>query len=214
MKCDRKSMLLYAVTDRTWLRDNPLAMDVEEVIKGGVTFLQLREKHMEDKEFLEEAKEIKSLCNKYNVPFVINDNVYVAISCDADGVHVGQEDMEALNVRKKIGEDKILGISVENVEQAILAEKCGADYLGVGAMFSTSTKLDAYDVSKEELKKICEAVNIPVVAIGGINEDNIMELKGTRVDGVAVISALFAQKNIKEATENLRILSEKMIENY
>jgi thiamine-phosphate pyrophosphorylase len=207
-------MLLYAVTDRTWLRDNTLAMDVEEVLKGGVTFLQLREKHMEDKEFLEEAKEIKRLCNKYNVPFVINDNVYVAINCDADGVHVGQEDMEALDVRKKIGKDKILGISVENVEQAILAEKCGADYLGVGAMFSTSTKLDAYDVSKEELKKICEAVNIPVVAIGGINENNIMELKGTGVDGVAVISALFAQKNIKEATENLRVLSEKMIENY
>ena len=214
MKCDKKSMLLYAVTDRTWLKNNTLAMDVEEVLKGGVTFLQLREKHMEDKEFLEEAKKIKELCNKYKVPFVINDNIYVAINCDADGVHVGQEDMEALDVRKKIGEDKILGISVENVEQAILAEKCGADYLGVGAMFSTSTKLDAYDVSKEELKKICEAVNIPVVAIGGINEDNIMELKGTRVDGVAVISALFAQKNKKEATENLRILSEKMIENY
>ena len=214
MKCDKKSMLLYAVTDRTWLKNNTLAMDVEEVLKGGVTFLQLREKHMEDKEFLEEGKEIKELCNKYKVPFVINDNVYVAINCDADGVHVGQEDMEALDVRKKIGEDKILGISVENVEQAILAEKCGADYLGVGAMFSTSTKLDAYDVSKEELKKICEAVNIPVVAIGGINENNIMELKGTRVDGVAVISALFAQRNIKEATENLRILSEKMIENY
>lgn len=214
MKCDKKLMLLYAVTDRTWIGDRTLAMDVEEVLKGGVTFLQLREKHMEDAEFLTEAKEIKALCSKYNVPFVINDNVYVAINCDADGIHVGQEDMEAGQVREKIGKDKILGVSVENVEQAILAEKQGADYLGVGAMFSTSTKLDAYDVSKEELRKICEAVNIPVVAIGGINENNIMELKGTKVDGVAVISALFAKKDIKQATENLRKLSEEMVSNY
>lgn len=214
MKCDKKSMLLYAVTDRTWIGERTLAMDVEEVLKGGVTFVQLREKYMEDEEFLAEAKEIKELCQKYKVPFVINDNVYVAINCDADGVHVGQEDMKAGEVREKIGEDKILGVSVENVEQAILAEKQGADYLGVGAMFSTSTKLDAYDVSKEELRKICEAVNIPVVAIGGINKNNIMELKGTKVDGVAVISALFAQKNIKEATENLRKLSEEMVFNY
>lgn len=214
MKLDKKSMLLYAVTDRTWIGDKTLAMDVEEVLKGGVTFVQLREKYMEDEEFLTEAKEIKELCQKYKVPFVINDNVYVAINCDADGIHVGQEDMEALKVREKIGENKILGVSVENLEQAILAEKQGADYLGVGAMFSTSTKLDAYDVSKEELRKICEAVNIPVVAIGGINENNIMELKGTKVDGVAVISALFAQKNIKEATENLRKLSKEMVLNY
>ncbi|WP_300385423.1 thiamine phosphate synthase [Clostridium sp.] len=214
MKCDKKSMLLYAVTDRTWLKDKTLAMQVEEVLQGGVTFLQLREKYMEDAEFLTEAKKIKELCNKYKVPFVINDNVYFAIICDADGVHVGQEDMEALDVRKKIGKDKILGVSVENVEQAILAKKNGADYLGVGAMFSTSTKLDAYDVSKEELKKICDSVSIPVVAIGGINEKNIMELKGTGVDGVAVISALFAQKDIKVATEKLRKLSEEMSKNY
>lgn len=211
MKCDKNSMLLYAVTDRLWLGDKTLAMDVEEVLKGGATFIQLREKHMEDTEFLKEAKEIKALCKKYNVPFVINDNVHVAIACDGDGVHVGQEDMEVLDVRKKIGENKILGVSVETVEQAILAEKNGADYLGVGAMFSTSTKLDAYDVSKEELKKICDSVSIPVVAIGGINENNIMELKGTRVNGVAVISALFAQKDIKAATEKLLNLSKDMV---
>lgn len=211
MKCDKKAMLLYAVTDTSWLGNMTLPMQVEEVLKGGATFLQLREKHIEDEEFLTEAKEIKALCHKYKVPFVINDNVYVAIACNADGVHVGQEDMKALDVRKKIGNNKILGVSVENVEQAILAEKNGADYIGVGAVFPTSTKLDADYVSNEELKEICKAVNIPVVAIGGINANNIMKLTGTGIDGVAVISALFAQEDIKAATENLLRLSKEMV---
>lgn len=211
MRCDKKSMLLYAVTDRTWLGKQTLTAQVEDVLIGGATFIQLREKNLDYDMFLEEAKEIKAMCDRYNVPFVINDNVEVAIACDADGVHVGQSDMEAGNVRTRLGDNKIIGVSVQTVEQAILAEQNGADYLGVGAVFSTSTKLDADAVSEETLKAICKAVSIPVVAIGGINENNIMELSGTGIDGVALVSALFAKSDIKAATENLRTLSEKMV---
>lgn len=210
MKLDRKSMLLYAVTDRNWLNGRTLEHDVEECLKGGATFIQLREKHMDDEALLKEAFAIKDLCTKYNVPFVLDDNVDVAIKCGADGIHVGQSDMEAGDVRAMIGPDKILGVSAQTVEQAVLAEKRGADYLGVGAVFSTTTKLDACGVSKETLREICNAVSIPVVAIGGISHDNILKLKGTGVDGVAVISALFAQKDIKKATEELRELSLEM----
>jgi thiamine-phosphate pyrophosphorylase len=211
LKCDKKSMLLYAVTDRAWLGNKTLSMQVKEVLEGGATFIQLREKNMEYSEFLKEAKEIKKLCKEYNVPFVINDNVDIALACNADGVHVGQSDMNTLDVRERLGKDKIIGVSVENLEQAVLAEKQGADYLGVGAVFPTSTKLDADYVTHKELKNICEAVNIPVVAIGGIGVQNIMELCGTGIDGVAVVSALFAQPDIKAATQNLRRLSEKMV---
>lgn len=211
MKLDKSSMTLYAVTDRTWLGDRSLTDLVEESIKARVTFLQLREKNLELNEFVELAKEIKTITDKYNIPYVINDNVEVALACNADGVHVGQNDMEASNVREKIGSNKILGVSVQTVDQAILAEKKGADYLGVGAVFSTSTKLDATDVSFDTLKEICNAVSIPVVAIGGINKNNILKLSGSGVNGVAVVSAIFAEEDVYKATKELRILSDEMI---
>lgn len=211
MKLNKNSMNLYAVTDRSWLEGKSLSTLVEESLKAGVTFVQLREKNLDLNEFVELAKEIKKLTDKYNIPYVINDNVEIALACDADGVHVGQNDMEASNVREKIGKDKILGVSVQTVEQAILAEKKGADYLGVGAVFSTSTKLDATDVSFDTLKEICNAVTIPVVAIGGINKDNILKLSGSGASGIAVVSAIFAEKNVYKATKELRILSDEMI---
>lgn len=211
MNCKKEDMRLYAVTDRSWLGDKKLADQVKECLEGGVTFLQLREKKLDEEAFYEEALEIKKLCKEKGVPFIINDNVDVALRCDADGVHVGQSDMEAQDVRAKLGADKIIGVSARTVEQAVKAEKMGADYLGVGAVFSTSTKLDAREVSWETLKEICETVSIPVVAIGGITADNLSQLEGTGVDGVAVVSAIFAQKDIKAATENLRKLSEDMV---
>lgn len=211
MKLDKNSMTLYAVTDRTWLRDRSLAVLVEESIKAGVTFVQLREKNIDFDSFVELAKEIKTITDKYNVPYVINDNVEVALACNADGVHIGQNDMEASNVRERIGSNKILGVSVQTIDQAILAEKKGADYLGVGAVFSTSTKLDATDVSFDTLKEICNAVSIPVVAIGGINKDNILKLSGSGASGVAVVSAIFAKEDICKATKELHILSNNMV---
>lgn len=204
-------MLLYAVTDRAWLGAKSLSMVVREALEGGASFIQLREKNLPFDEFLAEANEIKEVCKEYMVPFVINDNVDVALACDADGVHLGQDDMSPIEARKILGDNKIIGLSAVNLEQAILAEKQGADYLGVGAVFPTSTKEDADYVSYEELKKICEAVSIPVVAIGGIGADNIMELRGSGIDGISVVSAIFAQKNIKEATENLFKLSKEMV---
>ncbi len=204
MKLDSKSLLLYAVTDRAWLHERRLADDVEKALLGGATFVQLREKDASFEEFLEQAREVKEVCKKYNVPFVINDNIEVALAVDADGVHVGQSDMETGSVRQKLGKDKIIGVSTRTVEEALLAQDRGADYLGVGAMFQTSTKLDAADVTFEELKVICEAVEIPVVAIGGISNHNVMELEGTGIDGVAVVSAIFAAEDIQKATEEMK----------
>ena len=204
MKCDKKDLLLYAVTDRHWLDGRKLADVVKESLDGGVTFVQLREKTLEDDKFLEEARELKELCREYKVPFVINDNVDIAIAMDADGVHVGQSDMEAGNVREKLGPDKIIGVSAQTVEQAVLAEKRGADYLGVGAVFPTGSKDDAVEVSHETLKAICEAVSIPVIAIGGISVNNVSELAGSGIAGIAVISAIYAAKDIKKATEDLK----------
>ena len=164
----KESLLLYAVTDRSWTGEKTIFQQVEETLKGGTTFLQLREKNLSDEEFKSEAEEIKKICAEYKVPFVINDNVELAKEIDADGVHVGQDDMNACNVRQIIGNDKILGVSVQTVEQAILAEKQGADYLGVGAVFPTNSKSDAVEVPYDTLKAICTSVKIPVVAIGGI----------------------------------------------
>lgn len=213
MKCDKKDLILYAVTDRTWLGNMTLYNQVEEALKGGVTFVQLREKELDDKTFLKEAFEIKELCKKYNVPFVINDNVDIAVKVNADGIHIGQKDMEAGYVRSLIGEDKILGVSAQTVEQAILAEKMGADYLGVGAVFATGSKEDADDVTYETLKAICEAVSIPVVAIGGIGAGNILELTGSGICGVAVISAIFAADNIQKAAAELKELTKQVVGN-
>ncbi len=212
INCSKKELMLYAVTDRHWLGEETLYDQVKKALDGGATFVQLREKKLDREDFLAEALEIQKLCKKYGVPFVINDEVSIAKDIDADGVHVGQSDMEAMDVRKVLGPDKILGVSAQTVEQAIIAEKHGADYLGVGAVFATGSKDDADDVSHETLKAICEAVSIPVIAIGGITKDNVSELAGSGICGVAVISAIFGQNDIKKATEDLKASVEKMLE--
>ena len=213
MNCDKKDLLLYAVTDRHWLNGETLYSQVEKALKGGATFIQLREKKLDEGSFLEEAKEIQKLCKEYNVPFVINDNVEIAKKINADGVHVGQSDMEAQNVREILGDDKIIGVSAQTVEQALLAEKHGADYLGVGAVFKTGSKDDAEEVSHDELERICKAVSIPVIAIGGITHDNVKELAGRGIVGIAVISAIFAQKDIENATKELKVETLKTVNN-
>ena len=211
MKCAKEELLLYAVTDRSWLGESTLYQQVRDALEGGATFIQLREKELETEAFLEEAREIKALCKKYQVPFVINDSVEIALAVDADGVHVGQSDMEAGDVRRRLGEDKIIGVSAQTVEQALLAQEHGADYLGVGAVFPTGSKSDAIEVDMETVKAICGAVNIPVIALGGIGAGNVMELAGSGICGIAVISALFAQQDIKEAARELKELTEKML---
>ena len=213
MNCNKKDLLLYAVTDRSWLNGRTLYDQVEEALKGGATFIQLREKNQDTDSFLIEAAQINELCARYPVPFVIYDNVEIAKEIDADGVHVGQSDMEAGNVRKILGDDKIIGVSAQTVEQALLAQKHGADYLGVGAVFKTGSKDDADDVSHDELQKICEAVDIPVIAIGGISSKNVTELKGRGIVGIAVISAIFAQPDITKATAELKALTQKTLAN-
>lgn len=210
LRVNADAMTLYAVTDRTWVKDTTLMDQVKEALEGGITFLQLREKHLSKEEFIKEAREMKELSKEYKAPFVINDNIEVALAVDADGVHIGQNDMSVEEARKLLGEDKIIGVSAHNVEEAIKAQKGGADYLGVGAVCATSTKKDANVVSKEEIKKICHTVEIPVVAIGGIKKENIKTLEGTDVDGVAVVSAIFAAKDIKKDTKQLRSLVEEM----
>ena len=200
---------LYAVTDSRWLNGAALAEAVEKALAGGVTCVQLREKHLPFDEFLRTAKEIKALCQSYHVPFIVDDNLDIALACDADGLHIGQNDMPAAKARKLLGPDKILGVSAQTVEQAIAACRDGADYLGVGAVFPTGTKTDAVEVPLDTLKAITAAVDIPVVAIGGINADNIAELAGTGIAGAAVVSAIFAQEDIKKAAANLRQLMVK-----
>lgn len=212
MNCDKKDLLLYAVTDRAWLGDKTLSWQVEESLKGGATMIQLREKHLDHEHFLKEAKEIKELCRKYQVPFLINDDVDLAVEVDADGVHVGQHDMEAGEVRKKIGPNRILGVSAQTVEQALLAQQAGADYLGVGAVFPTGTKDDADAVSIQMLGEICRAVSIPVVAIGGIGQHNVMQLAGSGICGIAVVSAIYAQPDIQNAASTLHALAKEMVE--
>ncbi|AWW27612.1 thiamine phosphate synthase [Acetobacterium sp. KB-1] len=209
MKLDKQSMLLYAVTDRSWLGDKTLADQVEETLKGGATFIQLREKELDFDAFVKEARAIKKLTDAYNIPFVINDAVDVALAVDADGVHVGQDDSDAGALREQLG-DKIIGVSADTVELARKAEADGADYIGVGAIYSTATKTDAEVVAFETIAAICKAVTIPVVAIGGLNETNILSLTGTGVDGVALVSAIFSKKDIVSATKALRSLSETM----
>ena len=204
MNCDKNDLLLYAVTDRHWLNGRRLIDVVRESLDGGVTMVQLREKTLE-------AKELQTLCRERGVPFLVNDNVEIAREMNADGVHVGQSDMEAQDVRAILGPDKILGVSAQTVEQAVLAEKHGADYLGVGAVFPTGSKDDADDVSYETLKAICGAVSIPVVAIGGITQENVAKLAGSGICGVAVISAIYAAKNIQQASADLKAATEKML---
>ena len=202
---------LYAVTDRHWLGNQTLLEQVQEALDGGATCIQLREKQLDEENFLKEAIEIQKLCKEYHVPFIVNDNVDIAKTMHADGIHVGQSDMEALDVRKELGKDVILGVSAQTVEQAKKAEAHGADYLGVGAVFPTGSKDDADDVSHETLQAICEAVSIPVIAIGGITQDNVKELAGSGIVGIAVISAIFAQKDITQATKDLKQATEQML---
>jgi thiamine-phosphate pyrophosphorylase len=211
MRCGKENLLLYAVTDRSWLNGRSLYDDIKQALKGGVTFVQLREKTLDEENFLAEAREIKGLCRRYQVPFVINNNVALAKAVDADGVHVGQSDMEAGMARKMLGPDKIIGVSAQTVEQAVLAEERGADYLGVGAVFPTGTKADAEEVSLETLKAICKAVRIPVIAIGGISKENVMQLRESGICGVAVVSALFAQPDIEKAARKLKELTGNMV---
>ena len=205
----RRAMLLYAVTDRSWLREGESLSGVcREVLKGGATFLQIREKDLDEASFEAEAKE---LCAEYRVPFVVNDSVEIALKIQADGVHVGQSDIKGRDIRAMIGPDRILGISAGTPEEAAAAEKAGADYIGVGAVFGTSTKKDARNLSVDALREIRNSVSIPIVAIGGIQPSNLMELAGTGVDGVAVVSAIFAAERPGEAAENLRKLAAEMV---
>ena len=208
MNCRPEDMLVYAVTDRAWLKGENLKDQVEKALKGGVTFVQLREKNLDRRLFLEEAAAIKELCDSFHVPFVINDDVEIALASGADGVHVGQKDMDVKEARRRLGPGKIIGVSCKTVEQAKAAEAGGADYLGVGAMYPTDTKSDTSQVTVETLKAICRAVDIPVVAIGGIRADRIQPLKGTGADGVAVVSAIFGQPDIEAAARRLKETAE------
>ena len=206
MAVRKDDLLLYAVTDRRWLHGKRLYDAAESALQGGVTFLQLREKStgtMPRASLVKEARELLVLCRRYRVPFVIDDDVELAMAIGADGVHVGQSDMEAGTARRRIGKDKILGVSVQTVKEARIAAECGADYLGVGAVFPTNSKEDAEIVRYETLKEICSAAAVPVVAIGGINDENVMQLAGSGVAGIAVISAIFAKKDIRIAAQRL-----------
>lgn len=207
----RRALLLYAVTDRSWVGEKTLYEQVKASLDGGITLLQLREKEMPYEDFLREAKDMKALAASYGVPLMINDNVDLALAVDADGVHVGQSDMEAGSVREKLGQDKIIGVSARTVLEALRAEKAGADYLGVGAVFSTSTKEDADVIAWETLKEICQSVSIPVVAIGGIKKDNVMQLAGSGAAGISVISGIYGQPDIRTACEELLALAKEMI---
>ena len=211
MNITREQLLLYAITDRSWLKGETLYEQVEKALKGGVTLVQLREKEFSHEEMVQEAKEIKEIAARYHVPFVINDDIYAAKEINADGVHIGQSDMEYQKAREILGPDKIIGVSAGNLEQAVAAEKAGADYIGVGAVFTTSTKLDHTRITFETLKEITSTVSIPVVAIGGISADNLTQLKGTGIDGISVISAIFGQPDPGAATKDLLHRTKEML---
>ena len=211
MRLDKNSLKLYAVTDRKWLKGSSLEEEVEKAVRAGVTMVQLREKHMEFAELITLAKKIGAVVHKYNIPLIINDDIEAALASGADGVHVGQDDICASEARQKIGSSMILGVSAGTAEMALEAERCGADYIGAGAVFSTSTKEDAKIMSFDELKRICDSVSIPVVAIGGITEENIMELSGSGIAGAAVVSAIFAKEDVMVSSARLLTLIEKML---
>ena len=207
----RQSMLLYAVTDSSWLKPGETLPQVTEaVLANGATFLQIREKEMDHDAFLAEARALQAAAKRYHVPFVVNDAIDIALELDADGVHVGQSDIAGKDVRAMIGPDRILGISAGTVEEAVAAERSGADYIGVGAMFDTSTKAIQRTLSLAELRAICDAVSIPVVAIGGINARTILHLEGGGADGAAVVSAIFAQPDPGRATADLLVLARRV----
>lgn len=211
MNFDKENLLLYAVTDRAWAGETSLYRQIEAALKGGVTLLQLREKNLSEQAFLEEAVAVRDLCHDYQVPLIINDNVEVAKKSGADGVHVGITDAPVAEIRREMGNDFIIGATAKTVEQAKEAEKAGADYLGVGAVFPSPTKAEALRITKEQLVEICQSTALPVVAIGGIGYANLGELEGSGVDGVAVVSAIFAQENIEEAVMALKRKVRKML---
>lgn len=225
---DKQYLALYGVTDRWWVKQKlekagvpvtddalreGLLEDTKAALEGGMTYVQMREKGdpMTEDELLTEALALKALCAEYGVPFVIDDDVELAVKCGADGVHVGQSDMACVEARRALGSAKVVGVSAQTVEQAVQAEKDGADYLGVGAVFPTGSKDDADDVSHDTVKAICEAVSIPVIAIGGISKDNVGQLAGLGLDGVAVISAIYASDDLKAATEDLKAKTVKAL---
>lgn len=210
MKCDKHTMLLYAVTDRAWVGEQTLYQQVESALKGGATCVQLREKQLGDADFLQEAIQIHALCQQYGVPLFINDNVEVALQCHAEGIHVGQEDMAAAQVRQRVGDEMMIGVSVHSVEEALEAVRHGADCLGVGAAFSTHTKADVDVLPEGMMKAICDAVDIPVVAIGGIHKENLLRLRGTGVNGVALVSAIFGAEDIEAECRELKALAKQL----
>lgn len=211
MKLSESMLRLYAVTDRSWLGSQTLAEQVEAALRGGATCVQLREKTQCREDFLRQAQQLKVLCARYGVPLLINDNVELALEVDADGVHVGQEDMDAGDVRRLIGADKILGVTAKTVAQALRAQQAGADYLGSGAVFGSTTKANAKPMSRELLQSICQSVSIPVVAIGGIHRGNIASLAGTGIRGVAVVSGIFAAEDIERECRVLRAEISKIV---
>lgn len=210
MNCSREMMRLYAVTDRSWLNVQTLYEQVEQALKGGVTLVQLREKGLGAEQFLQEARQIQQLCHRFGVPLIINDSIEVALAVDADGVHLGQDDANAAQARQLLGKDKIIGVSAHNVQEALQAVQDGADYLGSGAVFGSGTKTNVSTLPMQTLREICSAVPIPVVAIGGITEQNLQHLSGSGISGAAVVSAIFAQENIEEAAIRLRGLLSQM----
>ena len=211
MKCAEEYMRLYAVTDRAWVGEQTLYQQVESALKGGATCVQLREKQLGDADFLQEAIQIHALCQQYGVPLFINDNVEVALQCHAEGIHVGQDDMAAAQVRQRVGDEMMIGVSVHSVEEALEAVRHGADCLGVGAAFSTHTKEDVDVLPEGMMKAICDAVDIPVVAIGGIHKENLLRLKGTGVNGVALVSAIFGAEDIEAECRELKALAEQIV---
>ncbi len=211
MKISGKDLLLYAITDRTWLNGGSLLSQVEEVLKNGATFLQLREKNLSYNELVEEAVQIKEIAARYNVPFVINDDIYAAKEAGADGVHIGQDDASYIKARKVLGDGKIIGMTAHNLKEALAAQEAGADYIGTGAVFPTSTKHDTIPLPLNRLREITDNIQIPVVAIGGINHKNILNLKGSGIDGAAVISAIFAQEDVGLATAEMLNLCREVV---
>ena len=212
MNFDKHSLRLYAVTDRAWVGRQTLCQQVEAALQGGVTCVQLREKHLNRDAFLTEARQLCALCRRYGVPFIVNDDLDVALACGADGVHVGQDDMPAAEVRRRAGRRLIVGVSAHTPEEARLAEAAGADYLGAGAVFGSATKTDASLLTPAGLQAVCAAVHIPVVAIGGVNAGNILQLQGSGAAGAAVVSGIFGAPDISAACRELRALADTMVQ--
>ena len=211
MKFKKEMLRLYAVTDRSWTGKRTLYKQIEDALSGGVTLVQLREKELSEKEFTEEAVQIRELCHRYGVPLIINDSVEVALKSGADGVHVGMEDTPVKEIRNRVGQKFIIGATAKTVDQAKAAEEAGADYLGVGAVFASPTKRNAIRITPGQLKEICSSVSIPAVAIGGISLENAAEIQGCGMNGIAVVSAIFAADDIKTAAAELKKKVEMMI---